>query len=145
MTVKTTSKSLLARARKLNRQDGPLFLTIENDPEARRLGLPMASDREALIGEDRHQAAPDESTKDFHARLRKLVCDRGKPYGFIILGHPSNIEPPTKAPPYPWADKPWGRAHGYAGWRLVANRCPARNSQASPGRRARSKPTSARS
>jgi hypothetical protein len=53
-----------------------------------------------------HKAAPSESTEAFQARLRKIVRDRGKPFGFIILGDPSNIEPLKEAPPYPWADKP---------------------------------------
>ena len=96
------SKAILARASRVNRRDGPIFLIIENDPEIRKLGLGprMASNRQARIGEDYYQAAPEEATAAFHARLRKMVRGQGgPPFPFILLGHPSNIEP-LKEPSY---------------------------------------------
>jgi hypothetical protein len=87
---------------------GPIFLTIEGDPEIRRLQwlgqLPagaMASCREAMIGDDHFVAAPDEATEAFHSWMRRIVIDRGKPYGFICLGHPSNAVQLKEAAPYP--------------------------------------------
>ena len=88
MTSKSRSKSLLARARRLNRSEGPIFLVIQNDPEIQRLRLLMASNRQAMIGMDHYEAAPDETTEAFHARLRKLAQARGA--RMVELGHPSN-------------------------------------------------------
>ena len=49
---RSRQKALLVRARRLSLQEGgPRLLTIIGDPEVRRLGLPMASNREAMIGE----------------------------------------------------------------------------------------------
>jgi hypothetical protein len=63
----TKGKTLLARARRRSRQDGVLLLTIEGDPEIRKLGLGlrMASNRQAMIGRDHFEAAPGESTESF--------------------------------------------------------------------------------
>ena len=65
MTARTRAKLLLARARRLSRQDGVILLTIEGDPEIRKLGLGlrMASNRQAMIGGDhfyarKHPASP---------------------------------------------------------------------------------------
>ena len=43
---------LPAPAYRLRRQDGVFLVTVIGDPESRRLGLPMASNREAMIGGD---------------------------------------------------------------------------------------------
>jgi hypothetical protein len=88
MTSRSRSKSVLARARRLNRSEGPIFLTIEGDPEVQKLRLLMASNRQAMIGTDHCEAAPDETTEAFHARLRKLAQARGA--WMVQLGHPSN-------------------------------------------------------
>jgi hypothetical protein len=95
------SKSLLARARRLNRQYGVILLTIEGDPEIRKLGLGlrMASNRQAMIGQDHFEAHPDEPVKAFHARLRKIAQDRGA--RMVMLDHPSNVEPLKEGLPYP--------------------------------------------
>ena len=80
MSSRARTKSLLTRARRLSRQDGGVFLlTIEGDPEVRKLGLGfrMASCRQAMIGGDHFEAAPDESTESFHWRLRKIAKERG--------------------------------------------------------------------
>jgi hypothetical protein len=88
MTSRSKSQSLLAIARRLNRSEGPIFLTIENNPEVQKLRLLMASNRQAMIGRDHYEAAPDETTEAFHARLRKLAKARGA--WMVQLGHPSN-------------------------------------------------------
>ena len=49
----------------------------DGDPESRRLGLPMASNREAMCRDDYFVAAPDESLETFHARLKKIARERG--------------------------------------------------------------------
>ena len=58
--------------RRLNRQEEPFFLTIQGDPEVRRLQhfglLPqgaMASDREAMIGHDYYAAGPVRRLRSF--------------------------------------------------------------------------------
>jgi cyclopropane fatty-acyl-phospholipid synthase-like methyltransferase len=61
------SKSLFARARKLNRQDGIVFVQIIGDPDQR-----MTSPRIASIGNNHYEAAPDETTEAFHAGMRKV-------------------------------------------------------------------------
>ena len=83
------------------------------DPEIVRLKwlgvLPpdaMASEREALIGDNVHcVAAPDESTADFHRRLRAIVIasSSGPPYPSICLGCEQNGKPPMDGlgPPPP--------------------------------------------
>jgi hypothetical protein len=88
------SKSILARASKLRSESEPLRLTIEGNPEWRRLGIRMASDREAMVGGDYYVALDSESTKAFHARMKSIARARGgPPFAFVFLGHPSNIEP----------------------------------------------------
>jgi hypothetical protein len=91
MAVRSRSKSLLARARRLNHKDGPIFLTIVGDPECVRLGLPMASNREAIIGEDHFEAASDEPVESFHERMRNIAQERGA--RVVMLGHPENVRP----------------------------------------------------
>jgi hypothetical protein len=98
------SKSVLGKTRKENADDMPLMITMIGDPEIVRLKwmgvLPadaMASEREALIGDNVHcVAAPDESTEDFHKRLRVLVIAKssGPPYPSILLGCEQNGKPP---------------------------------------------------
>jgi hypothetical protein len=90
--------------RRLNRQDGPIFLTIIGDPEVRklrhegRLGpFSMASPRHAMIGQDYYEAAADESVEAFHERLKQIARECGA--FFINLGHPENAEPPAYPPP----------------------------------------------
>ena len=98
---------LLARKQRLNAQrGGPRLLTISGDPEIRKLkdlgklapGA-MGSDREAMIGPDHFEAAPDEPTKAFHSRMLKIAGDRAVLW--VDLGHPDNNKPMVKAPPYP--------------------------------------------
>ena len=98
-------KTMLAKARQLNREVGPILLTIEGDPEVRKLQylglLPqgaMASAREAMIGDAYYAADAGETTGDFHARLKQVARERGTL--MILLGHKSNIEPLRAAPPY---------------------------------------------
>jgi hypothetical protein len=86
MTAKTTS--MLKRARRLRREDDVIFVAIINNPEIGRLGVPMASNREALMSGDYYVAGPDETTKDFHARLRMIARERGR--STVILGDPEN-------------------------------------------------------
>jgi hypothetical protein len=103
------SKSVLGKTRKENADDMPLMITMIGDPEIVRLKwlgvLPadaMASEREALIGDNVHcLAAPDESTADFHRRLRAIVIAKGKPYSAILLGCPENGKPPMAGLPPP--------------------------------------------
>jgi hypothetical protein len=86
MTAKT--RSMLNRARRLRRKDDVIFVAIINNPEIGRLGVPMASAREALMHGDYYEALPDETIKDFHARLRSIARERGRTT--IILGDPEN-------------------------------------------------------
>ena len=55
--------------RRLNRQEEPFFLTIQGDPEVRRLQhfglLRMASDREAMTGHDYYAAGPVRRLRSF--------------------------------------------------------------------------------
>lgn len=104
---------MLERARRLGQDGEPYFLIIEGDPEIKRLQflgqLPqgaMASDREAMIGEDYYAAGADETTEAFHARM----CAAAKQCGAlnVSLGHKSNITPPKEAAPY----SPVGAAPG---------------------------------
>ena len=100
------SKSVLGKTRrKRTRTILPLMITMIGDPEIVRLKwlgvLPadaMASEREALIGgnDSYHVAAPDESTEDFHKRLRAIVIanSSGPPYPSILLGCEQNGKPP---------------------------------------------------
>jgi hypothetical protein len=69
---------------------GPLVICIQNNPEAQRLGF-LFSDRQALIGSDRHEALEGESIEAFHDRLKGIAKERG--IGMIVLGHESNVEP----------------------------------------------------
>ena len=98
---------MLNRARKLNRQDGPLLLTIVGDPEVRKLQyegrLPpfsMASNREAMVRDIHYVALEGEETEVFHTRMKKIASEGGKPYPFVLLGCPENAEPLREAPPY---------------------------------------------
>ena len=59
----------------------------DGDPESRRLGLPMGSDREAMRGGDYFVAAPDESLETFHARLKKIARESGV---VVALGRLAN-------------------------------------------------------
>jgi hypothetical protein len=93
--MSSRSKPILARASRLGQDVGPLLIVIENNPEPRRLGIPMASNREATLGGDHYQALDSESTKTFHARLRAIARERGA--RMVILGHESNIEPLQEA------------------------------------------------
>jgi hypothetical protein len=95
MTSRAKTRSLLARARWLNHKDGPIFLTIVGDPECVRLGLPMASNREAMIGEDHFEAAPDEPVESFHERMRNIAQERGA--RMVMLGHPENVRPQRRS------------------------------------------------
>jgi hypothetical protein len=64
----------------------------------------MASPREALLADNVHYvAAPDESTKDFHKRLRAIVIanSSGPPYPSIELGCEQNGKPPMPGLPPP--------------------------------------------
>ena len=103
---RSKSKRVAGRVRKEGGGDGtPLLMTIIGDPEIVRLkwlGVlapdAMASEREALIGDDDryHVAAPDELTADFHRRLRAIVIAKssGPPYPSILLGCEQNGKPP---------------------------------------------------
>jgi hypothetical protein len=102
--VITKFRSLLARARRLGQSEGPLFLTIENDPEARRLGV-LNSNREAMIGDDHQVALEDETTETFHARLKQIARERGVP--MIILGDSTNAAPLKEPQPYLPAGPPY--------------------------------------
>ena len=102
---RSKSKSVLGKARREAGDGTPLMITMIGDPEIVRLKwlgvLPldaMASEREALVGGDDsyHVAAPDESTEDFHRRIRAIVIANGKPYGMICLGCPENGKPPME-------------------------------------------------
>jgi len=86
MTAKTTS--MLKRARRLRRKDDVIFVAIINNPEIGRLGVPMASSREAMMGGEYYVAGPDESTDAFHARLRSIARERG--CTTAILGDEAN-------------------------------------------------------
>jgi hypothetical protein len=83
----TRHRSLNRRARRLNESDGPIFLTVEGNPEAVRLRC-LYSNREALIGGDHFAALDGETTDDFHDRLRRVAKERG--CKIIELGHSSN-------------------------------------------------------
>ena len=82
------AKSLLTRARRLRRKDDVIFVAIINNPEIGRLGVPMASAREALMHGEYYVAEEGESVKDFHQRLRSIARERG--CTTVILGDPEN-------------------------------------------------------
>jgi hypothetical protein len=67
---------------------------IAGDPEAKRLGLPMVSVLEAMVGQNYYKAGNDETTPAFHGRISAMVKAKGKPYANIILSDPENAEPP---------------------------------------------------
>jgi hypothetical protein len=101
----TRGRSLIRRARRLNESDGPMFLTIEGNPEVSRLRtlghIPpdaMGSDRDAMIGHELFVALDDETTGAFHRRLRQIAKERG--VLMIELGHESNNVKLKEAPPY---------------------------------------------
>ena len=104
--MSSRSKALLARARKLRRQDGPIFLTIVGDPEVGRsqhIGLlPALSDGEQPRGDDREGLLRGGARRD-HGGLPWAAEEVTQECGafFIKLGHPENIKPLKEAPPYP--------------------------------------------
>jgi hypothetical protein len=108
--------------RRLNRQTGPFFFQIVGDPEIRRLKdfgllapLAMGSDRTAMVGTAYFEAAPNEPTSAFHARMGKIALDLSARKGglpIINVGHPDNIKPPRWAPTYP-PPTPDGRRQRY--------------------------------
>jgi hypothetical protein len=51
----------------------------------------MASNREAIIGEDHFEAASDEPVESFHERMRNIAQERGA--RVVMLGHPENVRP----------------------------------------------------
>ena len=101
----TRGRSLVRRARRLNESDGPIFLTIEGNPEVSRLrtlGLippdAMGSPRDAMMGHELISAEPSETTEAFHRRLRQIARERG--IVMIEMGHESNNVVQEEAPPY---------------------------------------------
>jgi hypothetical protein len=103
---RSKSKSVLGKARREAGDGTPLLITMIGDPEIVRLkwlgALPadaMASEREALIGNDvYYRADENESTADFHKRLRAIVIANasGPPYPSILLGCAENGQPPME-------------------------------------------------
>jgi hypothetical protein len=96
--MRPKSQTLLdkIRAQQLSQGTDPLLVVIENDPEAAKNGN-MRSNREAMIGDDHHEALEDETTAAFHTRLKQIAKERG--CSMVMLGHPSNPRPPE--PPHP--------------------------------------------
>jgi hypothetical protein len=95
MTFRT--RSLLARARKLNRQVRPIFLRIVGNPDRR-----MWSARMASVDGDYVEQGDDESLEAFKARLKSAAEAKGA--RLVIFGYdhgdharasawPSNLPP----------------------------------------------------
>ena len=89
---------MLARAQRLERPGDVKLVVVIGSPEFTKLGYPMGSDREAMIGGAHFVAAPDEDTKTFHRRVKGVAKARGA--RIAILGHRNNLIPPKEAPPY---------------------------------------------
>ena len=95
-------KALIERARHLRHSGDVRLSTIINNPDFARLGVPMASDREALIVKpgprtgwrcEYFAAETGETTPAFHARLKAIARERGAKT--VDLGHPANAKTPS--------------------------------------------------
>jgi hypothetical protein len=92
--------NLKQRIAKLKREVTPpeenpvVMVQVSGNPDAGRVG-PMVSEREGLVGGEYFAASPDETTQQFHARL-KAHYRQTKARGCVVLGHPGNAAPPAE-------------------------------------------------
>lgn len=86
-----------------------MVIMIVGDPEGTRLFRDrMKSEREAVVGEEHFDAAPDESIGQFHARMCSVARERGKSFVSICsepaptATHSDRPEQRTKPPERSW-------------------------------------------
>jgi hypothetical protein len=68
-----------------------VLVAVEGNPDVRP-ERPMISEREAQIGDEYFAATADETTQQFHARL-KAHYRQTNARGCVVLGHPGNAVP----------------------------------------------------
>ena len=76
-------------------EQNPVVLVAVEGNSAACPERPMVSTREAEIGGEYFVASADETTQQFHARLKALYREANA-RGCVILGHPGNAMPPAE-------------------------------------------------